>query len=68
VFLPFASSVRLPHPPDVDAFGPDEAASQDVKKLYVAVTRAKSNLVLTHTGDPTPLLPLAADLLQRSRR
>ncbi|MEA2602288.1 MAG: hypothetical protein QOF89_3280 [Acidobacteriota bacterium] len=68
VFVPFVSNARLPHPPDVDAFGLDEAASRDVKPLYVAVTRAKSNLVLTHTGDPTPLLPLAAGLLQRNRR
>ena len=68
VLVPFASSARLPHPPDIVAFGSDEAASRDVKLLYVAVTRAKSNLVLTHTDDPTPLLPLAAGLLQGSRR
>jgi superfamily I DNA/RNA helicase len=68
VLVPFASNARLPHPPDVIAFGPDEAASRDVKLLYVAVTRAKSNLVLTYTGDPTPLLPLDPGLLQRSRR
>ncbi len=68
VFVPFASSARLPRPPDVAAFGFDDAASRDVKLLYVAVTRARSDLVLTHTGDPTPLLPLDAGLLQRSRR
>jgi superfamily I DNA/RNA helicase len=68
VFVPFASSTRLPHPPDVAAFGFDDAASRDVKLLYVAVTRARSDLVLTHTGDPTPLLPLTTGLLQRSRR
>lgn len=65
VFIPFASKARLPHLPDVIAFGTDEAASRDVKLLYVAVTRAKSNLVLTHTGDPTLLLPQGAGLLQR---
>lgn len=68
VFVPFASKAHLPHPPHVVAFGPDEAAAWDVKLLYVAVTRAKSNLVLTHTGDSTPLLPPGTGLLQRSWR
>jgi len=68
VLVPFASSARLPHPPDVTTFGPDDAAVRNTKLLYVAVTRAKSNLVLTHTGDPTPLLPTTAGLLQRSQR
>ncbi len=47
VVLPFLSAHRLPHPPDVFAFGEDEAASQDSKLLYVGVTRAKANLILT---------------------
>lgn len=68
VLVPFASSARLPHPPDVTAFGPDDAAARNSKLVYVAVTRAKSNLVLTHTGDPTPLLPTTAGLVQRSQR
>lgn len=68
VLVPFASASRLPHPPDVEAFGDDDAAAHNTKLLYVAVTRAKSNLVLTHTGDPTPLLPLGNGLLQRIRR
>ncbi len=68
VLVPFASSSRLPHPPDVTTFGPDDAAARNTKLLYVAVTRAKSNLVLTHTGDLTPLLPTTAGLLQRSQR
>jgi superfamily I DNA/RNA helicase len=67
VFVPFSSSAYLPHPPDVLTFGSDEASARDVKLLYVAVTRARSNLVLTHTGTPTSLLPLDAGL-QRSRR
>lgn len=68
VLVPFASSSRLPHPPDVVAFGCDDAAARNTKLLYVAVTRAKSNLIITHTGDPTPLLPLSDGLLQRSQR
>lgn len=68
VFVPFASNSRLPHPPDVTAFGVDDAASRNTKLLYVAVTRAKSNLVLTHTGTPTSLLPTTLGLLRRSQR
>ncbi len=68
VYIPFTSRMRLPHPPDVTAFGSEDAASRDAKLLYVAVTRAKSDLVLTYTGEPTPLLPLHADLIQRSQR
>ena len=68
IVVPFASSARLPHRPDVEAFGEDDAAARNTKLLYVAVTRAKSNLVLTHTGDPTSLLPVDDGLLQRSKR
>ncbi|MGK3996578.1 3'-5' exonuclease [Sorangium sp. So ce1024] len=68
VLIPFTSATRLPHPPDVEAFGDGDAAARNAKLLYVAVTRAKSNLVLTHTGEPTPLLPNVNGLLQRSKR
>lgn len=68
VLVPFASSTHLPHPPDVAAFGYDDAAVHDVKLLYVAVTRAKSDLVLTHTAEPTLLLPTDDGLVQRSCR
>jgi superfamily I DNA/RNA helicase len=68
VLVPYASSHRLPHPPDITAFGLDDAAARNTKLLYVAVTRAKSNLVFTHSGAPTSLLPVAAGLLQRSQR
>jgi len=68
VLVPFASSERLPHPPDVAAFGGDDASARNTKLLYVAVTRAKANLVLTHSGAPTSLLPGTAGLLQRSQR
>lgn len=67
VFLPHVSEARLPHPPDVTAFGGDDAATRDSKLLYVAVTRAKSDLVLTYSGAPTPLLPTASNLLVRRR-
>jgi len=66
VILPQLSAERLPHPPDVEAFGQEDAASRDSRLLYVGVTRAKSNLVLTYTGDLTTLLPVADGLYKRS--
>ena len=57
VFLPFLSDKRWPHPPDVQHLGDQEAAARDSRLLYVGITRAKSNLALTYSGLPTPLLP-----------
>ncbi|MCP3997596.1 MAG: UvrD-helicase domain-containing protein [bacterium] len=68
VILPHLSGARLPHPPDVAAFGQQDAAARDSQLLYVAVTRARSTLILTHSGTPTGLLPTRADLYQRSSR
>ena len=59
VFLPFCGADRTPAPDTVAAFGEEEAASRESRLLYVGVTRAKSELVLTYSGDLTPLLPSA---------
>ena len=63
VLVPFASTAHLPHPPDVEVYGEDDAASRDAKLLYVAVTRARANLALTYHGAPTALLPRGPGLL-----
>ncbi|HEX9732681.1 MAG TPA: 3'-5' exonuclease [Thermoanaerobaculia bacterium] len=68
VILPRMSQARLPHPPDVTALGQQEAAARDSRLLYVAVTRSKSTLILTHSGDPTGLLPTGTDLYKRTSR
>lgn len=65
VFLPFLSSKRWPHPDDVALLGRDEAAVRNARLLYVGITRARSGLVLTHSGEITPLLPTATALYQR---
>ena len=57
VFLPFCGTDRCPDPDTVAAFGADEAASRESRLLYVGVTRARDELVITHTGAPTTLLP-----------
>ena len=64
VFMPFLSDERWPHPPDVEILGREEAAVRDSRLLYVGITRARSTLVLTHTGQPTVLLPTVAGLYQ----
>lgn len=56
VILPFLSSDRLPVQDDVAAFGRGGAMAYDGKLLYVGVTRARSELVLTYSGDVTELL------------
>lgn len=64
VYLPFLSEKRWPHRPDVDAFGRHEAAIRGSRLLYVGITRARSSLVLTYTGQPTRLLPPNKELYQ----
>ena len=64
VFMPFLSDERWPHPPDVEVVGWKEAEVRDSRLLYVGITRARSNLVLTFTGQPTALLPTTAGLYQ----
>lgn len=57
VILPFCSATRWPDPDAVGAFGDDEAAARDSRLLYVGVTRARSELLVTYTGELTGLLP-----------
>ncbi|HHB13030.1 MAG TPA: hypothetical protein ENK62_07515 [Chromatiales bacterium] len=67
VFVPFSSEQRLPRQKDIDAFGLSEARAMDGRLLYVAVTRARHDLVLTYAGAPSTLLPTGASLYQRLR-
>ena len=64
VFLPFLSKDRWPNPPDIMCFGEREACARDSQLLYVGITRAKSNLALTYSGQPTLLLPPNQTLYQ----
>jgi superfamily I DNA/RNA helicase len=57
VIMPFLSVARLPLPEVVGAFGVAEASAREARLLYVAITRAKSELLLLHSGDVTSLLP-----------
>jgi superfamily I DNA/RNA helicase len=62
VIIPRLSSDRWPEPMLTSAVGKDEAAADDGRLLYVAVTRARQGLIMTHTGDLTELMPKNDDL------
>ncbi len=57
VIMPFCSTAHVPHRDVSAAFGPDGAAARETRLLYVGMTRARSELLLTYSGEITPLLP-----------
>ncbi|MCL4851635.1 MAG: AAA family ATPase [Bryobacteraceae bacterium] len=65
VIMPFCDSSRLPVPEDIDALGADEAMAQDGRLLYVGTTRARTSLIVTHSGELTALLPSKPELYQK---
>jgi superfamily I DNA/RNA helicase len=67
VFLPFLTSSNIPDAEQIKALGEEEAQANDGKLVYVGVTRAKARLVITFTGEVTPLLPIEKGLYQVSQ-
>lgn len=63
VLMPELTVDRFPDPDLVEAFGEAEARTRAARQLYVGLTRARSNLIMTHTGPLTPLLPPETDEL-----
>jgi superfamily I DNA/RNA helicase len=59
VIIPSLGQDSMPKPEFVRAYGEDEANAFDGRLLYVGVTRAKSQLLLTYHGALTSLLPNA---------
>lgn len=57
VIIPDLSAARWPEPQAISAEGEEEATVGDGRLLYVAVTRARQNLLMTATGTLTELLP-----------
>ena len=55
--MPFCSATHMPHPDVVAAFGDEGAAAREARLMYVGITRAKTDLLLTYSGEITPLLP-----------
>jgi superfamily I DNA/RNA helicase len=68
VLLPFLAEGELPSNEDIETDGEEEALAQDGRLLYVGVTRAKAEVILTHTGNVTPLLPQEEGLYNRVRK
>jgi superfamily I DNA/RNA helicase len=71
VILPFLSADFLPSPWTVEILGEAAGASAAGSLLYVGVTRCRRNLLLTYSGEISPLLPnddgLTQKLYQRPR-
>ncbi|WP_455903722.1 3'-5' exonuclease [Microbacterium sp.] len=57
VILPFMGSDLAPEPGHVASFGLDEAMERDSRLVYVGITRARSELLVTYQGQLSPLLP-----------
>ncbi|MFK4108802.1 3'-5' exonuclease [Streptomyces sp. NPDC002176] len=57
VILPFCDADELPKASELEAHGSDEAKAREARQLYVAVTRARAELVILHSGKLTDLLP-----------
>lgn len=62
VYLPLLTDAHLPDPMLVATAGIAEADATDGRLLYVGVTRARQNLVLSCTGELTHLMPTTAGL------
>ena len=57
VIMPFCGSTHMPYPDVVAAFGAEGAAERESRLMYVGITRARTDLILTYSGEITPLLP-----------
>jgi superfamily I DNA/RNA helicase len=57
VVLPFLSREELPNQEEIEDDEMEEVFAEDSRLLYVGITRAKAALLLSYTGDVTPLLP-----------
>lgn len=57
VFLPFCGSNRMPDADVVAYLGEDEAMAREARLLYVGVTRAKTELLVSCTGPLSPIFP-----------
>ena len=64
VFLPFLSEEQWPHPLDIEQLGRQEAVARDSRLLYVGITRARANLIMTCSKRLTSLLPQDQSLYQ----
>lgn len=64
VFLIGLSAEAWPEPEAIRIDGEEAATADDGRLLYVGVTRAKQELIMSYVGEPTKLLPENGDLWQ----
>lgn len=58
IYLPYFNKGRLPDPKRIVALEDiEEAMSEEIKLVYVAVTRARRGIIITYTGEITELMP-----------
>lgn len=57
VILPHLDAANFPASDQIAAFGRAEALERDARLIYVGVTRARSELLVTYQGELTELLP-----------
>lgn len=57
VVLPFLDDATFPHKEVLAAFDEEEACAREARLLYVGMTRARSTLVMSHSGIVSRLLP-----------
>ena len=66
VILPFLEKDNLPDPDHIASHGEEDALTHDGRLIYVAVTRAKTDLLLLYSDTITPLLPTKSSLYGRT--
>ena len=66
VILPFLEKDNLPDPDHIASHGEEDALTHDGRLIYVAVTRAKTDLLLLYSDTLTPLLPTKSSLYGRA--
>lgn len=57
VFMPFCNKNLWPKPERITEVGIDDTSIEDIRLLYVGVTRAKTGLIISYTDSVTTLLP-----------
>lgn len=65
VILPFLDADNIPDSGHIASYGEEDALTHDGALLYVAVTRARTELLLLHSNTVTPLLPVDETLYQK---
>lgn len=67
VFLPYLNNNIFPDPDRVVSLeNRDEALSDEIKLIYVAITRARRSLIMSYTGQLTELLPPNSDKYKKT--